>query len=226
RPPRSSAEWSEVPPEVEEMLRAQLAAKGGSQPTRSDAVRGETLRNEAPVRAIGPSSEAATQRPGRGGRRAGASAAPSGAPQAVDDEAARTEGAEPVAGTAPTRRRTARTRAAGGLLTRGHPRAIAAVRRMVVGGAPHALLLSGPASVGKTTLALDLAAGLLCLAEDPSDRPCRACRACRQLASGNHPDLHRLAPEGPGGQVGIGQVRSLSADLALLPVEGLRRVAI
>ena len=97
---------------------------------------------------------------------------------------------------------------------------------MVVGGAPHALLLSGPASVGKTTLALDLAAGLLCLAEDPSDRPCRACRACRQLASGNHPDLHRLAPEGPGGQVGIGQVRSLSADLALLPVEGRRRVAI
>jgi len=95
------------------MLRAQPAAKGGSQPARSDAVRGETLRNEAPVRAIGPSSEAATQRPGRGGRRAGASAAPSGAPQAVDDETARTEGAEPVAGAAPTRRRTARTRAAG-----------------------------------------------------------------------------------------------------------------
>src|SRR5439155_3924311 len=36
----------------------------------------------------------------------------------------------------------------------------------------------------------------------------------------------RLAPEGPGGQVGIGQVRSLATDLALLPMEGSRRIAI
>jgi hypothetical protein len=49
---------------------------------------------------------------------------------------------------------------------------------------------------------------------------------------GNHPDLHRLDPEGPGGQVGIGGrdrprgVRDLVTELALLPVEGGARVAI
>ena len=106
---------------------------------------------------------------------------------------------------------------------------------MVGGPAPHAVLLVGPPSVGKATLAEDLAAGLLCEATDPASRPCRACRACRLVAAGNHPDLHRLVPEGPGGQVVIGDarearaargVRDLLRDLALLPVEGGARVAI
>ena len=68
---------------------------------------------------------------------------------------------------------------------------------MVAGTPPHAILLAGPEGVGKTTLALDLAAGLLCTASDPTDRPCRACRACRMVEHGNHPDVHWLRPEGP-----------------------------
>ena len=51
---------------------------------------------------------------------------------------------------------------------------------------------------------------------------------------GNHPDLHRLEPEGAGGQIRIGDrlhpepgtVRGLAVELALLPVEGGARVAI
>ena len=104
---------------------------------------------------------------------------------------------------------------------------------MVAGMPPHAVLLSGPEGGGKTTLALDLAAGLLCTAEDRNARPCRECRACRMVEHGNHPDLHWLKPEGPGGQVVIGGpearyrgVRDLITDLALLPVEGGARVAI
>jgi hypothetical protein len=46
------------------------------------------------------------------------------------------------------------------------------------------------------------------------------------VVSGNHPDLHRLAPDGPGGQVGIGQVRALATELALLPIESARRIAV
>ena len=118
--------------------------------------------------------------------------------------------------------------------TRGQPRALAAIASMVTGSVPHAVLLVGPASSGKTTLALDLAAGLLCGDPDPTARPCRRCRGCRLVASGNHPDLHRLAPEGPGGQVRIGKagdpergtIRNLISELALLPAEGGSRVAI
>jgi DNA polymerase-3 subunit delta' len=105
---------------------------------------------------------------------------------------------------------------------------------MLEGGAPQVLLLIGPASIGKTTLALDLAAGLLCAAGDDEARPCHACRACRLVASGTHQDLHRLAPEGAGRQVRIGDpgdpepgtVRHLIRELARLPVEGRRRVAV
>ncbi len=118
--------------------------------------------------------------------------------------------------------------------TRGQPTALAAVSAMVAGGPPQALLLVGPASVGKTTLAGDLAAGLLCRSDDPSTRPCRACRGCRLIAGGNHPDLHRLVPDGPGGQIRIGDarhpepgtVRALIGEIALLPVEGGRRVVV
>jgi DNA polymerase III gamma/tau subunit len=118
--------------------------------------------------------------------------------------------------------------------TRGHPRALAEIEAMILGGAPHAVLLSGPGSIGKTTLAMDLAAGLLCVDPSPAERPCRACRGCRQVASGNHLDLHRLAPTGPGGQIKIGDAinpdqgtaRHLISELSLLPAEGGARVAI
>ena len=119
-------------------------------------------------------------------------------------------------------------------LTRAGLGTLAAAAALVEGAAPHAILIVGPPAVGKTTLADDLAAGLLCLAPDPADRPCRACRGCRLVAAGNHPDLHRLGPEGPGGQVLIGDparpalrgVRNLVAELAYLPVEVGHRVAI
>jgi DNA polymerase III delta' subunit len=120
-----------------------------------------------------------------------------------------------------------------GARTRGQPAALAAVGSMIQGGAPHAVLLVGPAGIGKTTLALDLAAGLLCTAHDVESRPCGVCRACRLVASGGHPDLHWIGPEGPGRQVVIGGpgarargIRDLIGELALLPVEGGARIAI
>jgi DNA polymerase-3 subunit delta' len=115
----------------------------------------------------------------------------------------------------------------GRMLTRGHPVAVAAVRRSIERERPpHALLLVGPDGSGKTTLALDLAAGLLCLDPDPAARPCRACSACRKVEHGNHPDLHRIAPEGAGDQIRLGAVQALTAELALLPMEGRIRVAL
>ncbi len=115
----------------------------------------------------------------------------------------------------------------GGFRTRGHRAALGFVERSVqTGRPPHALLLVGPDGVGKTTLARDLAAGLLCLDADPSARPCRNCAACRKVDHGNHPDLHLMEPEGAGQQIRVGQVHALVSELALLPLEGRFRVAI
>ena len=120
-----------------------------------------------------------------------------------------------------------------GFLTVGHPAAVAAAHAMLASRVPHAILISGPESVGKVALALDLAAGLLCTGASVGGRPCRACRACRLVEHGNHPDLHWLGPEGAGAQVVIGGpgskmrgVRDLVTELSLLPVEGGGRVAI
>ena len=115
----------------------------------------------------------------------------------------------------------------GELRTRGQASASAAVERAIASERPpHAVLMVGPPGVGKTTLGLDLAAGLLCLAEDPADRPCRACSACHKVDHGNHPDLHRLRPAGAGQQIRLAQVQGLTTDLALLPLEGRFRVAL
>jgi DNA polymerase-3 subunit delta' len=121
-----------------------------------------------------------------------------------------------------------------GFMTVGHPAAVAAVHAMLGSSVPHAILISGPASVGKMSLAMDIAAGLLCSGASGADRPCRICRTCRMVEHGNHGDLHQLAPSGAGMQIKIGDeaspepgtVRHLISELVLLPVEGGQRVAI
>ncbi len=119
-----------------------------------------------------------------------------------------------------------------GARTRGHPAALAAVAARIRAGSAGAVLFVGPSGIGKSTLATDLGAGLLCTAADVSSRPCGECRACRLAFSRGHPDVHYLGPVGPGRQVVIGGpgkprgIRDLIAELALLPVEGAARVAI
>jgi DNA polymerase-3 subunit delta' len=62
------------------------------------------------------------------------------------------------------------------------------------GRLPHALLLAGPAGVGKRQFARALAAFVLC--ETRSGYACGQCRSCAQLAAGNHPNALLLSSEG------------------------------
>lgn len=61
---------------------------------------------------------------------------------------------------------------------------------------PHAILLVGPAGVGKTVFAEQLARLLLCESITPSLKACGVCQACTWLDAGNHPDFRRVEPDG------------------------------
>lgn len=96
----------------------------------------------------------------------------------------------------------------------------------------HAWLLAGPRGVGKTTLACRLARLWLAGAPDHAAGDDPASPIFRQVASGAHPDFHRLAPRHKG--IVRGRRAELSAEevrdkLALLQQTGLaghRRVCL
>jgi len=85
----------------------------------------------------------------------------------------------------------------------------------------HAYLITGPAHIGKATLARALAMAINCTGRP---RPCGRCRACVRIASNTHADVRVVAPDGE--RLRIDQIRELQRELALSPVEARSRVAI
>ncbi|WP_339337784.1 DNA polymerase III subunit delta' [uncultured Oceanicoccus sp.] len=77
---------------------------------------------------------------------------------------------------------------------------------------PHALLLAGPAGVGKQRFALALAQYLMC--ESPQQgMACGQCRQCGFNLAGTHPDLKWVTPEEKSKHIKIDQVRALVESL-------------
>lgn len=73
---------------------------------------------------------------------------------------------------------------------------------------PHALLLSGPAGIGKRRLARALIELLLC--QSPrAGLACGECQGCHLSVAGSHPDLFLLEPAEPGKGIRIDPVREL-----------------
>lgn len=98
-------------------------------------------------------------------------------------------------------------------------------QRIAADRLPHALLLSGPAGLGKLDFARLLAAFLLC--DSPEQGlPCGSCRGCQLLAAGTHPDFQAVQPEEEGKEITIGLIRDLLAWQALTPQYGRARVMI
>jgi DNA polymerase III subunit delta' len=93
----------------------------------------------------------------------------------------------------------------------------------------HAYLITGPAQIGKTTLARTFAQALNCEAEHVTERPCGECRACKLIAIDRHPDVRLIEPEvSSRGSLSlkIETIRELQRGLNLAAYEGRYKVAI
>ena len=115
--------------------------------------------------------------------------------------------------------------------TVGHEKALRHLSRSLEQGRlSHAYLFTGPAHVGKMSMAMDLARALNCTG---ADRPCDDCPQCDRIARGLHADVRVVEVEsGPnrtGGSrtaIGIDQVRDVQREASLKPYEGRYRVFI
>lgn len=84
---------------------------------------------------------------------------------------------------------------------------------------PHALLLSGPTSIGKTVFARAFMERILCLTPHHG-MACGDCKSCYLLAAGNHPDCHTVTAKEEGKAIGIDQVRELCGHLGQTSQQG------
>lgn len=89
----------------------------------------------------------------------------------------------------------------------------------------HAYLFTGPAGVGRRTLALRFAQALNCPTPAAPGQPCGVCRTCAQIERMQQTDLSVVQAEVEGGTLRVEQVRELQHSLSLRPYESAWRVA-
>lgn len=90
-----------------------------------------------------------------------------------------------------------------------------------------ALLLTGPAGVGKRAFADALAQALLCATPGPDRTACGACAACRLILAESHPDLRVLdasaeEPDATVEEAGTRKEKAASPWIKIEAVRGLR----
>lgn len=117
----------------------------------------------------------------------------------------------------------------------GHQAAVDLLHRSIeTGQIGHAYLFTGPAGVGRRTLAHIFAQALVC--QSPLElRPCGECVACRKVARGIHSDVLTISLEQQAAndskdskntRISIETIRELRSNLSLRPFEAEWRVAI
>src|SRR5581483_2857255 len=106
----------------------------------------------------------------------------------------------------------------------GHDRVVATLRYAASREAPsHSYLFTGPARIGKRTLARELAAALNCTAV-PEQRPCHACPACRMIGHWAHPDVVLVERAEGRQKLSVEHVREARKTMALRPYQGRYKV--
>lgn len=98
------------------------------------------------------------------------------------------------------------------------------IGRLKEGRLPHALLLSGPAGLGKQDFATRFSRAILCDSPLEDGSACGGCRGCMLMQAGSHPDYLLAAPEEEGKAIGIDAVRELARFQSLKSQYGRQRV--
>ena len=91
---------------------------------------------------------------------------------------------------------------------------------------PQALLITGPAGVGKRHLADTFALSLMCRTPLADHSACGHCQSCKLLAAQTHIDYLLVEPDESGKAIGIDKIRQLIVKLALKPQFETYRVVI
>lgn len=109
----------------------------------------------------------------------------------------------------------------------GHSWAVEMLQRhQSAGRVRHAYLFTGPARIGKRTLAKRFAMSLNCYTTAADEAPCGQCRACRLIEVERYADLHILERGPEETQIKIDAVRQLQRALSLSAIEARWRVAL
>ena len=88
-------------------------------------------------------------------------------------------------------------------------------KQLASGEVPHALMLVGPAGMGKRQFAQQLVARLLCDQPDMTGHACGQCRGCTLREAGSHPDFRLVEPEEAGKAIKVDQIRGVISYLSL-----------
>ncbi len=91
---------------------------------------------------------------------------------------------------------------------------------------PQALLISGPAGIGKRHLANVFAQRLMCHSPLADQSACGHCQSCKLFGAQTHPDWLLVEPDEPDKAIGIDKIRQLIVKLALKPQFETYRIVI
>jgi len=113
----------------------------------------------------------------------------------------------------------------------GHGRVLSLLSRAIARDAmPPAVLMAGPAGVGKRLTAVAVAQAINCLQPRSSAElerdACGECASCKRIARGVHPDVIILEPAGETAVIKIEPLREVVQQSQYRPFEGRRRVII